>query len=184
MARSSSLNGLPSSLRWRISIISCGRTRLPTWVVSMRWLLRFIGLSPYGFAGIGSESASDARSPAQRYQGFPRSVKAKMSGGVSSGGPVSRQQSQVVADGVFQRVPRLVAQLGARAGDVQQAEARESDLKRIEPRPDRHLGVGGDPPGCFDHLPVTAQAPGADEIGAAGGGVGGVAQHARGGHTA
>src|SRR6266508_4201459 len=47
MARSPSLNGLPSSLRWRISTISGGRTRLPTWVVRIRRLLRFTGLAPH-----------------------------------------------------------------------------------------------------------------------------------------
>jgi len=36
-----------SSLRWRISTISGGRTRLPTWVVRMRRLLCFTGLSPH-----------------------------------------------------------------------------------------------------------------------------------------
>src|SRR5262245_16889826 len=46
MVRSASLNSVPSSLRCRISTISGGRTRLPTWVVRMRRLLRFTGLSP------------------------------------------------------------------------------------------------------------------------------------------
>src|SRR5262245_61525261 len=46
MVRSASLNGVPSSLRWRIPTISGGRTRLPTWVVRTRRLLRFTGLFP------------------------------------------------------------------------------------------------------------------------------------------
>src|SRR5438093_253035 len=45
-ARSTSLKGCPSSLRWRMSTISRGRTRLPTWVVRIRLWLRFIVLTP------------------------------------------------------------------------------------------------------------------------------------------
>src|SRR5438093_6622912 len=38
--------GCPSSLPWRMSTISRGRTRLPTWVVRIRLWLIFIVLTP------------------------------------------------------------------------------------------------------------------------------------------
>src|SRR5262249_30690005 len=75
-ARSASEKGCPSSLRWRMSTISRGRTRLPTWVVRIRLWLRFIVLTP---SAVVSKNAD--------------------------GGTLGRQVARVKARGPLKRVP-------------------------------------------------------------------------------